>query len=174
MIHRISWLQRQFAHDRPAEELAYIIERLRGTPVRLEARFADLPKESIIKRDGGRWSMQENLGHLLDVETLWHGRLDDFEQHKEILRPADIENQRTFEADYNSRTLIDLQLSFRETRSWLVERLASIDEAAGSRTAMHPRLNHPMKIVDLMFFAAEHDDHHLARITELIELFETE
>jgi hypothetical protein len=25
-----------------------------------------------------------------------------------------------------------------------------------------------MRVIDLAFFAAEHDDHHLARITELI------
>lgn len=35
------------------------------------------------------------------------------------------------------------------------------------RTAAHPRLGQPMSVVDLCFFVAEHDDHHLATITEL-------
>jgi hypothetical protein len=32
---------------------------------------------------------------------------------------------------------------------------------------VHPRLGTPMRLVDMMFFVAEHDDHHLATITEL-------
>ena len=34
--------------------------------------------------------------------------------------------------------------------------------------AMHPRLEQPMTPTDLIFFVAEHDDHHLITITELI------
>jgi hypothetical protein len=37
--------------------------------------------------------------------------------------------------------------------------------------AHHPRLNVPMRLVDMIFFQAEHDDFHLARISELIRLF---
>ncbi len=173
MIRRVPWLQRPFSVDHAVGELVYIIERLRGTPVRLKERVAGLSKEQLVRRDGDTWSIQENIGHLLDVEALWHGRLDDFEQHKQVLRPADLENRRTFDANYNSRALVELQIAFSESRSWLVERLESIDDAAGNRVSLHPRLNRPMKIVDLMFFAAEHDDHHLARISELMRLFES-
>jgi hypothetical protein len=35
------------------------------------------------------------------------------------------------------------------------------------RTALHPRLKRPMRLVDLCFFVAEHDDHHLATVTRL-------
>jgi|GEM_PF-4393916 len=35
-------------------------------------------------------------------------------------------------------------------------------------TALHPRLKTPMRIVDLAYFVAEHDDHHLSRIRELV------
>jgi hypothetical protein len=34
--------------------------------------------------------------------------------------------------------------------------------------AIHPRLNKPMRLVDMLFFQAEHDDYHLARISDLI------
>ena len=49
-----------------------------------------------------------------------------------------------------------------------VERLDAYDEAFVQRTALHPRLNVRIRILDLVFFIAEHDDHHLARISELI------
>jgi hypothetical protein len=36
-----------------------------------------------------------------------------------------------------------------------------------SKAILHPRLKQPMRLVDHLYFAAEHDDHHLARIWEL-------
>jgi hypothetical protein len=38
------------------------------------------------------------------------------------------------------------------------------------KSSLHPRLMKPMKIIDLAFFVAEHDDHHLAQITFLTKL----
>jgi predicted short-subunit dehydrogenase-like oxidoreductase (DUF2520 family) len=35
------------------------------------------------------------------------------------------------------------------------------------RTSLHPRLKRPMRLIDLCFFVAEHDDHHLAIATRL-------
>ncbi|MBE3135108.1 MAG: DinB family protein, partial [Acidobacteria bacterium] len=35
---------------------------------------------------------------------------------------------------------------------------------------LHPRLNQRIRLLDLMVFAAEHDDHHLARLSELLRL----
>jgi hypothetical protein len=36
---------------------------------------------------------------------------------------------------------------------------------------VHPRLQQPMRVVDMAFFVAEHDDHHLARMTQLARMF---
>ena len=49
----------------------------------------------------------------------------------------------------------------------LVRRLEQLDADRFGQTAIHPRLEQPMRIVDLIYFMAEHDDYHLARITEL-------
>jgi hypothetical protein len=35
-------------------------------------------------------------------------------------------------------------------------------------SSLHPRLQQPMRLIDHALFVAEHDDHHLARITELL------
>ena len=34
-------------------------------------------------------------------------------------------------------------------------------------SAHHPRLNKPMRVIDLAVFVADHDDYHLAQIDEL-------
>jgi len=38
-------------------------------------------------------------------------------------------------------------------------------------TSLHPRTKILMRIVDLCVFTAEHDDYHLARVTELKRMF---
>jgi hypothetical protein len=52
-----------------------------------------------------------------------------------------------------------------------VTRLDSYDEAFVARTALHPRLNQKIRVIDLVFFIAEHDDHHLARVSDLKRKF---
>ena len=53
----------------------------------------------------------------------------------------------------------------------LVDRLDGLEPEAFAAVAHHPRLNVQMRLVDMIFFQAEHDDFHLARISELIRLF---
>jgi len=53
----------------------------------------------------------------------------------------------------------------------LVGRLERVNDGALTHTALHPRLRVPMNLVDHAFFVAEHDDYHLARMTELLREF---
>jgi hypothetical protein len=53
----------------------------------------------------------------------------------------------------------------------LVHRLDYLSAEVFATVAHHPRLNVPMRLVDMLFFQAEHDDFHLARISALIRLF---
>ncbi len=57
---------------------------------------------------------------------------------------------------------------FRSARIELVRRVEGIDAALFGRVLLHPRLKTPMRLVDHLFFVAEHDDHHLAIIWEMI------
>src|ERR1700719_2635884 len=43
-----------------------------------------------------------------------------------------------------------------------------LDASPFVRTISHPRLKTPMRLVDHLYFVAEHDDHHLSRIWELV------
>jgi uncharacterized damage-inducible protein DinB len=86
-----------------------------------------------------------------------------------MLRPADLENRATWGADHNARTTDEILAEFRIRRERLVARVEAMGEADRLRTARHPRLGQPMTVQDLLFFVAEHDDHHLAAITELMK-----
>ena len=102
----------------------------------------------------------------VEIEPI--GRLDDFEAGGAVLRPADLQNRRTHEADHNSRALADLLQGFRAARRRLVDRLTAYGQDAWARTALHPRLQQPMRLVDHVFFVVEHDAHHLAAIDRLL------
>jgi len=105
------------------------------------------------------------VGHLYDLDELHEGRLEDYKAGAEVLRAADLTNKKTHEADHNSNSLAELFADFREGRMRFVRRLEEMDEEGASASAMHPRLGKPMRVIDLAYFVAEHDDHHLAEIT---------
>lgn len=170
-VPRTKWVEREFSFDFPLGLYACVVERVRGVPARLEDLLKGLPPELLTRRDGGRWSMQEHAGHLLDLEELGLGRLDDFEAGRDTLRAADMTNRKTYEADHNSAAVEEILGPLRREREEFVRRLDSYDEAFVARTAVHPRLQKPMRVIDLAYFIAEHDDHHLASVSELVRLF---
>ena len=165
---RRTWFDRHFELGLPAEAFPDVLERVRGTPARLEERLAGLGPEVLVLRLEGAWSIQENVGHLVDLEPLWAGRLDDLIAGAERLRDADLENRRTHEAGHNDRQVDALLSEFRAERTAIVARLEALSVDNLTTTALHPRLEQPMSVVDLFFFVAEHDDHHLARISEIL------
>ncbi len=168
MIERTPWLERQFDAGLPLEMFPNLLERLRGTPARIEERVREASPAALAAKPGEGWSILENVGHLLQVESLWAARLDDFEARRTELTAARFESWRVGEAQFNRRAARDLCASFRTARRHLVARLEGFDDAVLRVVARHPRLNQPMRLVDLMSFIAEHDDHHLVTITRLM------
>jgi uncharacterized damage-inducible protein DinB len=161
------WFDRKFELGLCAEAAPELLERLRGTPQRLDEAVRGLPVEVLTERRDGKWSIQENAGHLLDLEPLWDQRLDDYDAGAMELHPADLENRKTREAAHNDRPISDILADFSAVRGRIVDRLARMNATELARTALHPRLRQPMSVVDLCFFVAEHDDHHLGTIREL-------
>jgi len=164
---QIKWFERTFAFNTSENIFPSIIERLRGTPARLEERIKQFPPSILTIRHDDNWSIAENIGHLIDLEPLWQGRLDDFIRSEELLRPADLQNTKTHNANHNLKPIDELLLSFRNVRSVTINSIESLSQEVMDRTALHPRLRTPMRIIDHFLFVAEHDDHHLATMTEL-------
>jgi len=168
MTTRQRWFDRNFAFDIAIARFPDVIERLRGTPARLAERVESLAPVELTGKPGGVWSIQENVGHLLDLEPLWLARWENFRDHQTALVPADLQNRATDTANHNQAGLRSLLLGFRTARARLVDALENADESLRSATAQHPRLKQPMRLIDHAFFVAEHNDHHLATITALL------
>ncbi len=167
-MKRTKWVERRFAFDLPVGVFPSVVERLRGTPARLEELARGLPVETLTAKPGGAWSIQEQVGHLLDLDELHEGRLEDYRAGLAALRPADMTNRKTVEAGHNDAPLEQILAAFRSAREGFVRQLESLGEEEAAASALHPRLAKQMRVFDLAYFVAEHDDHHLAIISELL------
>ena len=112
MSARERWFDRRFAFDLPNARFPSIVERLRGTPARLEERLRGVPLGLVTRRDGDRWSMQENAGHLGDLEPLWIARVEDLQAGRAELTAADLTNTKTHTANHNARPLDEVLRRF--------------------------------------------------------------
>lgn len=165
-MNRTLWFDRTFHLGLPVDVLPNILERLRGTSARLEETIHSLPSTILTEKTDGKWSIQEHVGHLWDLEDLHDGRIDDFLNRATSLRPADLYNAKTNNANHNAAAVDTLLASFRKSRQHFVQRIETLDEATLHHLALHPRLKEQMRVVDMAYFVAEHDDHHLASIRE--------
>jgi uncharacterized damage-inducible protein DinB len=162
------WFKRTFEFNFPVEQYPNVCIRLRGTPARLEDLLRNCSRELLTTKPNGKWSAQEHAGHLLDLEPLWMARVDDYLNGGTVLTAADLNNSKTSNANHNSHPLEEIQAGFRKARLELVNQIEGLQPELFGRSLVHPRLKKPMRLVDHLYFVAEHDDHHLGIIWELI------
>jgi uncharacterized damage-inducible protein DinB len=163
-----AWFDRKFEFSFPVELHPNLRARLRGTPARLDEMLRGHPHRVLVDKAQDRWSAQEHAGHLLDLEELWLVRVGDYVKASDQLTAADLKNRKTHEANHNKRPIEQILAEFRVARERLLARVDELDVPLFSRSIAHPRLKVPMRLVDHLYFVAEHDDHHLALIWELV------
>jgi uncharacterized damage-inducible protein DinB len=161
------WFDRKFEFSFPVDLHPNLCARLRGTPARLEEALRGHSHKLLTRKPQEKWSAQEHAGHLLDLEPLWLARVDDYVAANAQLTATDLKNRKTDEANYNAGPLEQVLAEFRAARERLLKRVDELDASLFARAIPHPRLKMPMRLVDHLYFVAEHDDHHLARIWEL-------
>jgi hypothetical protein len=78
-------------------------------------------------------------------------------------------NRKTHEANHNARPVDSILSEFRDARENLLTSVGELEISCFVKAIPHPRLRTPMRLADHLYFVAEHDDHHLARIWELVK-----
>ena len=162
------WFERKFDFDFGPDHYAAIYLQLKHAPARLREAVALLEEAVLVQQPEGGWSIKEHTGHLAIMEPIWRMRFQDIDEGRATLSAADLANSATTEAKFNREditALLDRFLAERLTTLALLDNLHMPDD---SRTSMHPRLKQPMRMIDLAYFVAEHDDHHIRRIREIL------
>lgn len=162
------WFERKFEFSLPIEALPDLLARLPAAAGRLQDSVGGFSQNALVAKPRGKWSAQEHAGHLLDLEPLWLARVADYVAAADELTAADLTNRKTDEANHNARPLKEILRAFRAEREILLHTLAEIDVLLFARSIPHPRLRTPMRLLDHLYFVAEHDEHHLARIREAV------
>jgi uncharacterized damage-inducible protein DinB len=163
-MRRTPWFDRRFPPIEDNGLLPGILERLEGTAPRLRSLLSGVERASPV--DAG-WTIAQEVGHLIDLEPLWLTRAHDIIRGLADLTAADLGNRATHEGDHDQWPVPQLVERFERARRALVSALRQANEGDLERSARHPRLGTPMRLIDLAYFVAEHDDHHLARLREL-------
>jgi uncharacterized damage-inducible protein DinB len=163
----LPWFERKFDFTFPVNQYPSLHVRLWGTPARLEEMSRNVSRHVLMERLDGKWSAQEHAGHLADLEPLWMERVNDFLADRDALAVADLTNRKTDQAKHNGRKLEEILAEFRSARLSLLDRLEELQPDFLTSTKLHPRLKQRFRLVDHLYFVAEHDDHHLAKIWEM-------
>ncbi|MBX2876130.1 MAG: DinB family protein [Saprospiraceae bacterium] len=163
------WFTRKFTLIADNGLFPGITERLAGSPMRLAQKLQGVSPILLSQKEGEKWSVQEEAGHILDLEPLWYSRFQDFQAAKEVLSEADLTNRKTFEAQHNDKDIQQILTAFAAARGQLMSLLAELQTSDLERSSLHPRMRTPMRPIDLAYFVAEHDDHHLATITQRLQ-----
>jgi uncharacterized damage-inducible protein DinB len=168
-MKRTEWFNRKFPVIEDNGLLPSIIERLAGTPARVEEIINHVKPDVLTMSYDGKWTIKEEVGHLADLEPLWLGRVNDLVDKAPELRAADLTNRKTHEANHNQTEISALLQQFRRQRLLLVNALRNVTDEQLENVSLHPRLKTPMRIIDLAYFVAEHDDHHLSGIRLILD-----
>src|SRR6202162_3338110 len=102
------WFERKFEFSFPVELHPNLRARLRGTPARLEEALRGRSHKILLGKAQGKWSAQENAGHLLDLEPLWLARVGDYVAASDQLTVADLKNRKTGDANHNAPPLAQM------------------------------------------------------------------
>ena len=167
-MERQKWFDKKFKFELLQDNYASILDKLKGNPEIISQLVLNLPEEVLINKVDNKWSIKENVGHLIDLEELHTGRIDDFITGKDVLRPADLNNRKTDEANHNKKNINDLLKELRSVRENFVTRMKNLNEEVLKTISIHPRLKQSMSPIDMAQFVLEHDEHHIETIEDLI------
>lgn len=157
------WFERNLKFGYPKEMLPFFLERLEGTIIRIEWKVKGVDDEKLSKKLNGKWSIKENIGHLAEVDAVANKRLDEMVNGAAVMSPAVFEPQ-----DYSTWPINDVLPLFSANRTSNIKKYNAIRADDLLKSSLHPRLKVMMTPVDLAWFDAEHDDHHLVKINEIL------
>jgi hypothetical protein len=162
-MKRMDWFERSFTFGLPQAMLPFYLERLEGAIYRIEAKVKGLNDRVLSEKYNGKWSIKQNIGHLAEVDLVSNKRIDEMRSGAEVLSPAVFEPQ-----DYNPWPIEKVVKFFREARQSNLDKYRNISQTDLLKGSIHPRLKVKMTPIDLAFFDAEHDDHHILKISDII------
>ncbi|NJN40959.1 MAG: DinB family protein [Flammeovirgaceae bacterium] len=163
----LPWFERNMKFGFPVEMLPFFLDRLEGTSLRIAAKVKAIPNDVLTLQPEGKWSVKQHIGHLGEVDDITILRLKEISEQVDTLSSAVFEPKH----DFNAQSIQEVCAFFDDSRVRMIKAIKSLDQKILTKSSRHPRLNVQMTPVDLAWFDAEHDDHHLVKISQIISQF---
>jgi hypothetical protein len=163
-MQQLQWFDRKFNFGFPKGMLPFFLERLEGTLARLEKKVAHVSEDILSEKFDGKWSVKQNIGHLAEVDQIALKRMDEMVKGIPTMSPAVFEPQ----LDYNAKSVDEVLTYFKKHRLANLQKYKALSDRDLDASSLHPRLKVQMNPVDLAYFDAEHDDHHLVKINDIL------
>lgn len=167
-MKKLEWFERKFSFGVPTGMLPFYLERLQGTTARLIKKVEGASEEVLSHKLDGKWSIKQNIGHLAEVDEIANKRIDEMINGITPMSPAVFEPK----LDYNAKPIKEVLALFEKNRNENLKKYSQLNDNVLSKSSLHPRLKVEMTPVDLAYFDAEHDDHHLVRINEILTVLQ--
>jgi hypothetical protein len=163
-VKKLQWLERKFAFGAPIGMLPFFLERMDGTLPRIEKKIRGINDNILSHKLDGKWSIKENIGHLADLDVVALKRVGEIVSGISPISPATLQVTR----DFNAMPTEELLAYFSEKRKANLQQYDHLTPDDLVKSSLHPRLKIMVTPVDLALFHAEHDDHHLVRMNEIL------
>jgi uncharacterized damage-inducible protein DinB len=138
----------------------------------LEQILEKIPPQQLTRQiQSGKWSIQENLGHLLRYQEVSTIRFNTIlkEQEPQIARYVAEEDEQYKSVLIQSSN--ELMLHIKEGRQLFISHLLSLTKDQLSRTGIHPVLG-SMALAEWIEFFLLHEAHHIMTIFKLAHTIE--
>lgn len=167
-METVKWFDRKFDFQLDMAHFPGLLERLENSPSKFLEATGKIPELDLNFKPRGKWSIKEHIGHLCVLEPLWQKRFLEIKENSAEMSPADLQNTATNEALFDQYNLEEILRDFQQQRKGTIQLLKRCSGEEFRHSLRHPRLQQPMRIIDLMYFVAEHDGHHLENIQNTI------
>ncbi len=148
--------------------LKFVLEILETTPVKLQREISTLSLGEMKTRPApGKWSIQEVLAHLEDIEEVgMRARVAAMIEQENPLLPAIDQEARAATGRYNRRDPRRSLASFTRRRRANLKRLRKLRPAQFKRKGLHATVGE-ISVEELIHEWAFHDLGHLKQILEI-------
>lgn len=146
------------------------IEQLRAFPAQLQAVVASLNDMQLRFKPVNEWSIIENIGHLIDIDELYVGRVDRILAEERPAFPRFEPDPIVAAKGYQQMDGQALLQQFMVTRQATIDGLSTIEPDELGRAGIHAVYGE-MTLQRLVEQLANHDQKHLVQIHETISAY---
>ncbi len=147
----MEWIDRQWTFDDSAEINTQHVFILNATADQFKFIIENRTSDHLRHKPGGKWSIHEQAGHVLPIESLWIARLDNIVMKSETLWSWNGTNADTDAGNFNEQRIVKILEDFTDDRKVHTEMLWKMDDSASSLKCFHTRIGQPFTLADHVY-----------------------